>query len=148
MMLPLMYLLQFPSLEVPQRTHFWNNTKHSVDTISHLDSSALISITGDESATQRWIWGVPIFHMPLIGGWKKYVVIEPESQQDEWYIGWVPGDVIGISNIPLKGQVRVLRGKSNTFFFGINEHGDQIEIKKVGEGKIGLRSLYSGAPLL
>jgi hypothetical protein len=148
LMLPVMYLLQFPSLEIPQRTHFWNNTKYA--TINHrlFDESLLIVTKGNTDAVERW-WGMlPIFHMPLIGGWRDYVVLEPVVRQDQWFVGWIPRDVIGISQIPLQGAVRVLIGSGNTFFFGINEHGDQIELRQVGEGRVGLKTEFSSLPLL
>jgi hypothetical protein len=148
LMVPVMYVLQFPSFETTQRTHFWNNVKLRSADVTHLEAELCVSSKGNSEAVSRWLGFIPIFHMPIFGGWKKYIVLEPQVPQDIWYVGWIPGDVIGVSQIPLKGRVRVLIGKDNVFFFGINENGDQIKISQVGEGSIGERSEFSKDPIL
>lgn len=148
LMLPVMYLLQGNVREVPQQTHFWNNKKYHAKNLTFLSSEMIVTVKNDEDATQRYLGIIPIFHMPIIGGWKKFVVLAPRTQQDIWYIGWVAGDVIGISQIKLDDKVRVLRGPSIVQFFGINEHGQQIAIDLISEGKIGDAGKYSQVPLL
>jgi hypothetical protein len=148
LMLPLMYLLQMNIREVPQRTHFWNNTKYPNDAVRHLDADAIISIPGDAIASRRWFGPLPIFHMPIIGGWKKFVVLEPTVPQDQWYIGWIAGDTLGVSHITLRAEVRVLQGPGAAQFFGQNEHGEQIQLRQVGVGEVGRAGEFSHVPLL
>ncbi len=149
LMLPIMYILQGTIKEVPQRTHFWNNKKFTNSATKHLDSAQIITVDGDQNAVKRW-WGfVPIFHMPILGGWKCYIVIEPAVPQDKWFVGWVVGDtMVGVSNIVLKNRVRLLKGANPAQFFGLNEHGEQIIIRVVGEGKVGLGGEFKNVPLL
>ena len=148
LMLPIMYLLQFPSFERPQRTHIWNNSKYSVADIGHLDPEFFVSVAGDTEATKRWLGPLPIFHMPIFGGWRRYVVLRPKTMQDQWFIGWIPGDVIGISDIVLSDSVRLLRGPQTVYFFGLNEHGEQIELELIGEGELRKPNQFASAPLL
>jgi hypothetical protein len=84
MMLPIMYVLQGNLFEYPQRTHLWNNSKYSAEILRHIDADALVSVAGDNAASQRWFLGLPLFHMPIFGGWKQCVVIEPAVEQDQW----------------------------------------------------------------
>ena len=88
------------------------------------------------------------FHLPVLGGWRQYVVLEPEDTQD-WYVGWILSDAIGISRIKLIGPVRLLIGPDDVSFFGINgkDYG-QIPIRKIGEGRIGSGGSYAQMPLL
>ena len=148
LMLPLMYILQFNLREVPQRTHVWNNTKHANDSVRHLDPAAIISIEGDTDAVRRWLGPLPIFHMPIIGGWKQFIVLEPTVPQDEWYVGWLAGDTLGVSHIALRDKVRLLQGQGTAQFFGVNEHGEQISLRLVGRGQVGKACEFSRIPLL
>lgn len=148
LMLPVMYLLQGTLREVPQRTHFWNNTKYPNSSLRHLQAEMLISVPGDEQARKRWLGPVPLFHMPFFGGWKNFVVIAPKVNQDIWYIGWVVGDTLGISNISLSDGVRLLQGPSPAQFFGLNEHSEQIQLEILGMGKLGTNHKFSNIPLL
>ncbi len=148
LMIPIMYLLQLPVFDKPQRTHFWNNKKYYVSDIAHLDKTLFVSVSGDVDACNRWFGWIPIFHMPIFGGWKKFVVIEPKVKQDVWYVGWIPGDVIGISRIKLCHSVKLLRSPQTVYFFGLNEHGEQIEINIIGSGELGKDKKYSGVQFL
>ncbi len=148
LMLPIMYILQWNFFETPQRTHFWNNTKLAILGTHALDSTSMISVPGDSTATQRWLGYVPIFHMPIFGGWKEYVVIAPHVDQDVWFVGWLVGDTAGISRVTLRSPVRLLLGSSPAHFFGLNEHGEQIVIREIGRGTIGKRGQFSKYPLL
>ncbi len=148
LMLPLMYLLQVNIFESPQRTHFWNNTKYTSEHVRLLDSRFFVSVAGVARSVRRWLWYLPLFHMPIVGGWREYVVLAPAVPQDQWYVGWIAGDALGISHIKLKDQVRLLRGDGPVQFFGLNEHGEQIVLHLIGEGIIGKRSEFSSVPLL
>lgn len=149
LMLPIMYFLQGNFREVPQRTHKWNNVKYPIENVNQLISKMICTVEGDENATRRWFLKViPIFHMPIFGGWKRFIVLEPVVKQDFWYVGWVAGDTIGVSQIQLNEKVRLLKGPGPAQFFGINEHGEQIDLKLVGEGVIGGRHNFNKVILL
>ncbi len=148
MMLPLMYFLQLNLFETPQRTHFWNNTKFPIESLHWLDGDRLVSVPADETAVRRWLGYIPIFHMPIFGGWKRYVVIAPVIPCDEWFVGWIAGDTAGISNITLHTSVRLLQGSGPAQFFGADSEGQQIALRIVGYGQVGVRSEFSALPLL
>lgn len=148
LMLPVMYILQWNTFEAPQRTHFWNNTKLPIESMSGLDSQAMVSVEADTTARRRWLGYIPLFHMPIFGGWKKYAVIAPRVPQDTWFVGWLAGDTAGVSHIQLDGPVRLLLGSGPAHFFGSNEHGEQIALQMIGQGSVGVRSEFSRLPLL
>ena len=108
----------------------------------------MITVAGDSSAFRRW-WGpLPIFHIPLFGGWSKFVVLET-TQNELWYIGWLTGDTLGVSKIPLTGPVRVLVGSLPAQFFALRlADGVQLELKSTGHGRVGTAGEFSKVPLL
>lgn len=143
-MFPVMCMLQGFVLTLPQRTHRWNNTKFYNGELDALDPHLMVTSQGDARAYgDRWTGTckcVPIFHIPILkGGWREYVVLEPKfSSVSEWYVGWIAGDVRGVSRIPLTGQVKVLRGPKPAQFFGIHaKTGMQVPISMAGEGRVG-----------
>ncbi len=150
LMWPLMWILCVCE-PAPQRTHFWNNQKIHADEVAFLqEADMLLLFEGIPTATRRWLGKIPIFHMPLFGGWRDYVVVEPQAKlrRETWYVGWIASDdCAGISQIPLKGPVRVLIGKNPVRFFGLTEDGSQIRIKEVGRGRIGDRGPFRNVPL-
>jgi hypothetical protein len=149
MFVPVMYLLQFPVIESPQRTHRWNNQKLRPQEVAYLDNACMVRVTGTEKAARHWWWKIPIFHIPLLGGWRSYVVLRPEYFiTSEWYVGWIAGDVVGISRIPLGGNVRLLIGDGDVLFFGIYADGHRVPIEKIGHGVIGNGGLWKRTPLL
>jgi hypothetical protein len=77
LMYPLMILLQGTWKESPQRTHRWNNLKLRSADIHHLEDTQMVSIAGSTINKQRWLLGLPLFHMPIIGGWNRYLVLTP-----------------------------------------------------------------------
>jgi len=148
LMLPVMYMLQGNISEIPQRTHRWNNVHLNNYQITDLQADKIEIISGHQQASRRWLGPIPLFHMPIFGGWKKFVVLQPKSEIEEWYIGWVAFDALGISKIPLAGSVRLGLGPRQAQFFGLNSDGQQIDIDVIGEGFIGQAGEYSKIPLL
>lgn len=148
LMLPVMYFLQWTFSEVPQRTHRWNNTKLPATAIVDFKSEDTVTVSGDKDAKRRWFGPFPLFHMPLFGGWDEFVVLAPKELQTEWYIGWLPFDTIGVSQIPLKGSVRVLVGPKQVQFFGVDADGSQISVEVVGKGVVGKAGQFKKVPLL
>lgn len=150
LMIPIMYIISGTLREKPQETHFWNNLKLTQQDILYLDKDKMIHCEGSSSA-KRWWKRIPIFHMPIFGGWKKYILVQ---KADEWsevkgdmYIGWICPEVVGVSRIPLRSPVRLLLGPGKVSFFGINSKGEQFELEKVGIGYIGDGSSYGRYPL-
>ena len=112
LMLPVMYVLQGTFKEMPQQTHRWNNLKFPLTELAYLRSEAMVTVSGDSTAVRRW-WGpLPIFHIPLLGGWSKFVVLEPIKPVVEgWYVGWIAGDAIaGVSQIIIFCSSSTTRG--------------------------------------
>ena len=108
----------------------------------------MVYARGVPKAAQAFFFKIPLFHIPLFGGWRDYVVVEPISLQgEEWYVGWVTGEVNGVSRIPLKGAARLLRGRDDASFFGVNREGGQIPLQQCGHGRIGVRGPYARIPL-
>ncbi len=152
-MIPIMWLLSGAPLERPQRTHFWNNCKFDPQEFEKLHPYIKMVYTdGDpEGISQGWFR----FHLPLFGGWRKYIVIEPQAANtDTWHIGWCVADekskplLLGISRIALRGSVRVLEGSRQALFFGISEEGQQIPLTRVATGVIGKGGPFRFRPLL
>lgn len=147
-LVPVMYFVSGTLSEKPQRTHRWNNTKLSIEDVRGLHSLCMVHSAG-VLATERWRWKIPIFHLPLFGGWKQYVVLEPASPHiTAWHVGWVTLDVRGVSRIVDHGPVRVLLGPQAVAHFGIDARtGSQIALRKVGTGAIGDEGSFCHIPL-
>lgn len=148
LMLPIMYLLQGNFREIPQRTHRWNNVKLSAAQVKDFDASKVETVAGDENAHKRWLGFIPLFHMPIFGGWKKFVVLQPKEHHGHWYIGWLVDDAFGVSQIPVVGKVRLGIGPIQAQYFGVDQEGKQIDIDIVGYGSIGDAGEFAKTPLL
>lgn len=146
--IPLMYLVSGTFTEAPQRTHLWNNIKLRVADVGYFDSKHMVFVKGVK-ATSRWLGSIPIFHLPILGGWRKYIVLQPtEDLTRAWHIGWIAGDVVGVSRIPLRGPVRVLRGPGDVRFFACTNEGVQMKVVCIGCGVVGEGGEYKKVPLL
>lgn len=108
----------------------------------------LVHCPGHKSNQARYWFVVPILHIPVLGGWRDYVVIEPTKANHNWHVGWITANVMGISKINIKGPVRLLIGPEDTTFFGVNNEGDQIPLQEIDRGKIGNGGPYKNIPLL
>ncbi len=145
-MAPLMRLVSGAPFESPQRTHFWNNIKLSRGDTRHLKESLMVHTPGSRKAIRK---GLLRFHIPVLSGWKEYVVIKPTSHNGYWYIGWTTPAVTGISRIKVRGEVRVLRGPGDALFFGLSVNTfEQVCLGDIAEGRIGDRGKYSRTLLL
>ena len=143
LMTPIMYLLSGTFSESPQQTHIWNNKKLSPREISHLKEEGMVSHQGDPLTALDFR-----FHMPILDGWKNYVVLKPVGTSC-WHVGWLTDTSLGgISQIPLGCPVRVLIGPSPVKWFGVDLNGEQIPIREIATGRIGDRAPYAKHPLL
>ncbi len=148
-MKPVMYLLSGTLSESPQETHPWNRHSLAKDDVRLLQESHMVRC-GKMFGRARWFGWVPVFHIPVIGGWRDYFVIVPRKELREgevWYAGWIADDVIGVSQIPLTGPVRLLRGSVDARFFGLDTDGNQISVQLIGTGRIGDGGPFSQVPL-
>ena len=84
----------------------------------------------------------------MLGGWKRYIVLEPTHEVRLWHVGWITSDVIGFSRISIDGPVRVLVGPGSVSYFGLDTHGNQLELRKIGEGEVGKGGSFAHIPLL
>lgn len=149
LMVPLMYLMAGTFSEVPQRTHRWNNSKLSMKATKDLSNTYAVTCIGDDRAVGRNGLLDLRFHLPIIGGWKKYVVLCPLDVNQDWYIGWMSTIDAGVSRIKLRGPVRMLLGPGEVTFFGLNaETNEQVNIQETGRGRIGDKGPHAQVPLL
>ena len=145
-----MYLLQGTFSESPQRTHRWNKVSIKDVKYSDLkhDADVMVHVEGDHGAGRRWLGPIPLYHMVLFGGWKKFVVVEPKNHYEEWHAGWLASGEIVVSKIPQKGRIRLGVGSTDAHFFAVDERGYQIPIDMVGEGFVREAGEFVNIPLL
>lgn len=147
-MMPFMAIIQGTLTESLQRTHFWNNKKLSRKESSRLNFRQSVYHVGDLAAENRWLLKViPIFHMSILGGWRRYIVIEPSFEEMPWFPGWETLDYAGVSTVPVWGPVKLLLGPEPVQFFGLDENGHQITVRQIGEGLLGQGGPHRRVPL-
>jgi hypothetical protein len=134
------------AIERPQRTHRYNNHHYPDHILNHLDQHLFVHVQGnsEEKIKKHNI----LFHLPLLGGWKKYTVFKPQDHSGEWFIGWRNDEVFGCSRIPILGEVRVLKGRYGCNYFGVTEEGTTIPTEKIADGTVGDGSQYRMKMLL
>jgi len=149
---PFMYVLSGTFKEKPQQTHFWNNRKLTPNEVGSLYLNKMVSCRGIKGESKRYLLGfIPLFHIPIFGGWRNYVVVEPKSVFcRDWYVGWICFDgAFGISRIKLRGPVRLLIGPDAVSFFVVEvKSGIQMPARRVDTGRVGDGDLFSSFPLL
>lgn len=140
---PFMYLASGTFKEAPQRTHLWNNRRLSPQEIGELVPAMTVSTPGNPFACPAWEYCLPMMHLPILGGWRDYVVLAPaEAQTEAWYVGWHSGDTAGVSLLPCHWSVRVLEGPGPTTFFAVTKDGVQVPLRILGRGRIGDNGPY------
>lgn len=136
------------SFESPQRTHRWNNTKLKELDLRFLDARYTVKLSKKNRTKDRSLFGLPVFHIPILSGWKCYDVLDVSSEKT-WHIGWLADEARGISRIPLTGPVRVLLGPSSVRFFAIDAvTGHQIPLEYKASGRVGNGGPFCHLPLL
>lgn len=126
-----------------QESHLWHIQRFDCPFIQ---DSAGVTIVGDETswAQERHL---ALFHMPIFGGWKKYITLEVQKFDNYWHVGWKVKyfdvkrrEKCEIQKLKIfNNQIRVLVGQkdSTKMFFGLNSSGEIIPVKKVGKGVLG-----------
>lgn len=150
-----------------QRTHAWNNDTYPPGTLT-IDESLCVLVEGIPGTGPRWLWGIPLFHMPgladmiaAIGhrlgkvenpdvyAWRSYSVIAPACPNRGWHTLWKAGDATGVSRITLTTPARLLTGPGDCVHGGIDgATNSQIRVCKVGEGRLGTPGEFDHLPLL
>lgn len=151
LMMPIRYLMQGTVCEKPYRTHRWNRMEFTPS--DPLEKKAMVKVAGDPKAVkQRMIGFIPLFHIPILGGWREYVVLELSDETVRYHIGFKfkedGVEYYKISIIPIRGRVRMLRGDKDVCFFAVSRTGRQLPLRIVGFGRIGVRGPYSQDPFL
>ncbi|HZJ41442.1 MAG TPA: hypothetical protein VFD51_00245 [Patescibacteria group bacterium] len=140
LMLPIMYLISGTFREKPQRTHAWNIQDLSSQESQLLSEEKILKCKGlPKQLTRHYVF---LFHVPILDGWKNFVVIEPLNYTGFWHVGWKQKDA-QISILPIIGPVRMLIGPGYANFFGVTSDGIQIPIHKIGEGRTGDNGSFS-----
>jgi hypothetical protein len=145
MLVPLMRILGAGTGRV-QETHRWHCQRlRNEDSV---DETLSLSIDGDDTSRRsNKIFPLPIFHMPIFGGWKRYVVIEILSETPIWHVGWLhiaspPGFVrrSAIQRLPIgTKQIKMLTLPygNRIRFFALSPDGQQLPLRMVGTGVLG-----------
>jgi hypothetical protein len=142
---PFMIILNGFNGDSTQRTHPWHGKNIDRYKVNETNS---IRVEGRDPSKVKDIW-CGLFHMPIVGGWKSYVILKPKNKIDLWYIGWKTEKYCQVNRIPLKNLVKMLNGVkgSETFFFGMNKDEALIELEIVDFGENGDKK-YKDVPLL
>lgn len=127
----LMYLLQGNITEKPQETHPWHVKRFVWKTKGLL-------IEGNDHDSKFGQSGIPkrfgLFHMPILGGLKKYVILENSNYNNYWNIGW--NDQIQKLKIYDK-RIKLLVGKEDFDAYGLSDDKTEVNLKITDFGKIG-----------
>ena len=147
--IPIMVFLRGFSLDSLQKTHIWNHKYYKKTLSNDLFLTVLGSDTSNikqKNYSRLLAW---LFHAPIFGGWKHYVVIKPVENSKKWFIGWKDEQKTQISLLPLTGPVKMLVGPKGQQinFFGIDSNQNQIMLEKVDCGIQGDLK-YKHLPLL
>lgn len=124
--------------ERPQETHVWNYLKLNPGEHFWLEWAPKVTVQGDPTARST---RYGLHHLTWLGGWKKFVVLEPYPEDvafgEEWYVGWQAGSVCGVSMIPIEGVVRVLIGPGKAQFFALNASHKPVRLRIRDFGRLG-----------
>lgn len=152
-LLPIMLVLSGFKPSDIQHTHPWHTYRGFDETT--IDPALSVEIYGNDTS-RIGKHALFLFHAPIIGGWKRYVVLAPVSGERPFHIGWcvrsaVTGVVLdkGISRLPITAQsVRMLVGPPTQInkFFTVSSAGEQRAVALIGQGTIGDEH-YENIPL-
>ena len=142
LLIPLMFFLSGFHFELPQETHKWHM---QIANCSIVDESKGIKVIGDDKS--RFSNSTPLNHMPIFGGWKNYVILEASGYSNYWNVGWKlkyvdskRPDKCEIHKLRINSPyIKLLKGISDSekVFFGLNEKGEYVKLKIVGNGVLG-----------
>lgn len=122
-----------------QNTHPWHCRR--VDP-GLLDIDQLLRIDKPHAKSIRRI--KPFFHLPLLGGWREYVVVKSDAPR--YYIGWaIPARdgsqyrIAQLNQLPLMTPVKMLRAGDAPWvdLFAVDDQGRQLPLTLMDEGQLG-----------
>lgn len=140
LMVPVMWAFSGFKLEFPQETHRWHMQNISCEQVR----GKSVAVMGDDKSKVGT--KAPFIHLPILGGWKNYVVLKAEGFSNHWFVGWKKEFINGRKTVCQIQKLRIhspyiklLKGvaDSKKYFFGLDEKGEFIELKKIGEGILG-----------
>ncbi len=133
---PIMFLLsgfKFPVQEShPWHVKKWKWKENGVKVLGN-DSQALFG----QSEISKYFG---LYHMPIFGGLKKYVVLENNNFKKYWNIGW--DEHVQILKI-YRSRIALLVGKEGYNAFAISDDSNEIKLKIIGFGELGDRKYNS-----
>jgi hypothetical protein len=143
---PLMYIAGGLKRDSVQETHAWTCQPLRTD---QLDPALGAEVRGDdESKASNSRFPFPRFHVPILGGWRSFVVLQVELDSLPWYVGWLHIRVperskrrMELQRLPIRDRaVRVLKHPTGfvTLFVGYDSLGRQIPVRLIAEGRLGL----------
>ncbi len=142
LLFPLMWVLCGFKFELPQESHRWHMRNYP---LIRVPKDKFVKITGDDPSKHA-AKGFPFFHIPLFGGWKKYIILEVKNYGKFWNVGWIvefkngPEAVYQIQASRIYGPfVKVLKGinDSDKTFFAVGDDGNFSDIKLIDQGILG-----------
>ena len=151
LMSPFMRLISLAPFERPQESHAWHAQKLTSPDIGTILLERCVTVKGDDPSGIRNGSG-PLFHIPAIGGWKKYVVLKIQTVVPVWHIGWIVRETESnrivraeLHRLPLyESRLRLLVGtpERTTTFCAFDARGEQLPLVLVGKGSVGDGSGY------
>jgi hypothetical protein len=144
-MVPIMFALRGFRTDSLQETHTWHPYRISVD---KLDFKLAVESHGkDKSKFKFGSLTLFLFHAPILGGWRDFSVYEVDQTSTPFHIGWVvyrssDNKLLNASvqRLPIQAnRIRMLDGPTTSwgYFFAVNSKGEQISLKKIGQGRVG-----------
>lgn len=112
-----------------QETHKWHVRKWKWN-----KAQPLVIKETDKKAIFGHTAVLGLFHMPIFGGLKKYVILEASGYNNYWYVGW-EGD-IHLLKIRQK-RIALLVGKKGFIAYGLGDNGKILKLKIVGYDELG-----------
>jgi hypothetical protein len=140
-MKPIMFVLGGFNRNSLQETHPWHLYRNIDE--KNIDLSLVYTHQGDDSSLIQK-HALFLFHSPIFGGWKKYIVLEPSTSERPFYIGWTIQTKntrkTEVHKLPIyENSIRVLSGSPlfSGYFFALSAEGEQVPIKCIGQGRLG-----------
>lgn len=144
-MAPLMFAIGGFRRDAIQETHYWHGQPYPA---ASLDPAMCAVVDGtDPSPHTNRLLPLPLFHIPVLGGWSHYVVLAADADTLPWHVGWQhlrhpPGFRASckVNRLSLHtSRVRVLSLPigCRTLFFALDASGVQIVLRTVDTGRLG-----------
>ncbi len=128
---PVMYLLQGNFIEKPQETHPWHVKKYKW-------KGRGIKIKGNDDLAKYSQSGISkylgLYHAPILGGLRKYVVLEDSKFKKFWNVGW--DGHIQVLRI-YEPRIKLLVGKEGYNAHGLSDDRNEVKLSIIDFGKIG-----------